>query len=452
MQTSNGVKPEIFREYDVRGVYPGDLNEDVAYRIATAFVRYLSKNRLFGEVVVGRDIRLSSPALFESAKSAILDQGRDVIDIGVATTPLFYFSVGKSRAAGGLMITASHNPPQYNGIKFVKEDAFPVIFQGGIEVIKKLAMDDVLPKKLHSGQSAVKDYSGEYLEILEKHAQIRRIIRVCADASNGVGGALLERLFNKLGVQFGALYFEPDGSFPNHPPNPSLPEALVDLQKNVISGGFELGIILDADGDRVVFVDEDGRVILSDIIAAWLADALLKEGDHMILDYRSSRVVAEAVKRKNGILILSKAGHSNIKQAMRENGAVFAAELSGHFYFKDFYYADSALLAIVRVLSRFSESTKKISEIVRPYQKYFHSGEINFEISDKEKVIEKIQKDYSSGVQNFQDGLTVYFPDWWFNLRPSNTEPLLRLVVEADNKELMEERRDELIAKIKPPS
>lgn len=441
------VNPGIFREYDVRGVYPDEINEDGVYRIGAAFAKYLAGNQLFGEIVVGRDVRLSSPALFDAVKKAVLDHGRDVVDIGVVTTPLFYFSVGRSRAAGGIMITASHNPPQYNGVKFVKEDAIPITLKGGIEVIRDMAQKD-LPRKLSPGKSSQKDYSPEYLDFLSVYAKLGRTLRICADASNGTGGALLERLFKKLGIQFGSLYFDPDGNFPNHPPNPSLPEALVDLQKNVISGGFELGVILDADGDRAVFVDEGGRVISCDIIAAWLADALIKKGDKMILDYRSSRVVGEVVRKKEGELILSKAGHTNIKRAMRDKDVKFAAELSGHFYFKDFYYADSALLTIVHVLSNFSKSTQKISEIVKPYQKYFHSGEINFEIDEKEKVIEKIQEDYSSGAQNFRDGLTVYFPDWWFNLRSSNTEPLLRLVVEADTKELMEEKRNELIGKI----
>ena len=442
------IKPEIFREYDVRGVYPEEINEDVAYRIGAAFAEYLSQNQLFGEVVLGRDARLSSPALYDAAKNAILDQGRDVIEVGLVTTPLFYFSVAKPQAAGGLVITASHNPPQYNGIKFVKKEARPVSFSGGIEVIRELAIKG-LPRKISPGRSTIKDFSADYLEDLTKRAVIGKTLRVCADGSNGAGGPLLERLFNKLNITFGSLNFEPNGNFPGHSPNPALPEALSDLQAQIKNGGFDIGLILDADGDRVVFIDEEGRVARSDIVAAWLADHLIEKGDNMILDYRSSKVVWEIVRKKEGKTILSKAGHTNIKRVMRENNAKFGAELSGHFYFKDFYFADSALMAVVHVLSYLSQTNKPFSEIIAPYQKYFHSGEINFEIKDGGKIIAKIQEDYSSGEQVFRDGLTVYFSDWWFNLRSSNTEPLLRLVVEANSKESMEEKRDELIAKIK---
>lgn len=441
------INPSIFKEYDIRGQYPDEIDEEIAYRIAVAFCEYLSRSKHFGAIILGRDARLSSPALAEAFSRGIQDQGRDVIDIGLTTTPLFYFSVNTSKAAGGAMITASHNPPEFNGIKLMKEGGISIYKKAGLPIIQKLAGHE-FARKMNVGSLRAEDFSGDYLDFLEREADIKKPLIVVADASNGSGGPLARNLLKRLDTKAHELFFEPDGRFPNHSPNPLLREAQRAAKEKVTETGVDFGFILDADGDRIIFIDEQGEVVSGNLIYAFLLDHLLQSGDFALTTVLGSKILFDIARRRGARLERAPVGHANIKTVMREKNARFAGELSGHYYFRDFFFCDSSLLMLVRILSLVSKSDKTFSELLKPYQKYFHSGELNFEVEDREAVIERFKKDYQNGAQSFMDGLTVEYPGWWFNVRSSKTESLVRLVIEADTQELMEERIKELSVKI----
>ena len=441
------IKPEIFKEYDVRGIYPSEIDAGISYKISSAFAEFLDLKNISGPIVVGRDVRLSSEELAEAVANGLCDRGRDVIDIGLATTPLFYFSVGRSEAAGGIMVTASHNPGNYNGLKFIKEGVVPVTFEDGIKTIHNISQKD-LPRKLSRGIRRPDNFSESYIDFLVGISDIRRKLKIVVDASNGSAGPFLTKLFQKIDVYLEPLFFEMDGNFPNHPPDPLKPESLKECKKWILKSKADLGAVLDADGDRVIFIDEKGEGIASFNIGSWLVDDFVLPGDKVIIDKRASKSLKEKILEKEGVPVYSRAGHTNIRGAMAENNAVFSAELSGHYFYKDFYNSDSSLFTLVRVLSLLSKKEKKLSEIISGYQKYFHSGEINFKCADFEKMLGYLKGEYASGEQDFLDGLTISYPDWWFNIRPSKTEPLIRLIIEADTGEKMEGKVAELMGKI----
>lgn len=439
----DAINPEIFKEYDVRGKYPDEFNEETSYKIAAAFCLYLEQKKHFGPVVVGYDARTSSPSLAEAFRQGVLDQGRDAVDIGMATTPLFYFSFNKAKASGGAMITSSHNPKEYNGLKLIREDGASIYKKEGLPEIAVLANSEIA-RKVEAGRIVKKDFSRDYLDFLMKYAEIKRPLKIVADASNGSAGPILEKFLDELGMRAEKLFFEPDGDFPNHSPNPLLPEARHTIEEKVKSSGADLGFIVDADGDRIFFISEKGEPVDSNHIYAFLLDNFAKKGDAFLGAASISKIIGDVANKKGARFERVSVGHANIKSAMREKNARFGGELSGHFYFRDFYYSDSALLMLAHILSLVSGKDRPFSELLKPYQKYFHSGELNFAVKNPVEVIERLKKEYSDGRQAFLDGLTVEYSDWWFNIRPSKTESLVRLVIEAENKELMEEKVKEL--------
>ncbi|MDP2676102.1 MAG: phosphomannomutase/phosphoglucomutase [bacterium] len=437
------INPSIFREIDVRGIYPDEIEMNVVYRIAGAFVAFLEAKKVSGPIVVGRDARLSSPELHNAFIQGVVDQGRDVLDIGETSTPLFYVSVAESKSAGGAMITASHNPKEYNGIKFVGEQAEGIAKETGLLSIRSFAMRDI-PRKTSQGAITPKDYSAKYIDFLESRADIKRKIKFVIDASNGSAGSIASKLLPALQMEAIPLFFNSDGNFPNHPPNPLDPKSIEVAGRAVVDHAAEFGVIIDADGDRIVFVDENGKWVRGDIVGGFFVDCIAQPGDRVVITKNSTKHLAEIIQAKGGEAIYSRVGNANIKKAMKEHEAVFGIEPSGHMNFKELHYTDSALLSLVYFLSFFSRANKSFKKTMASYQTYFHTGEINFNVLDQTAAMQMVRDAYHDGIQEEFDGLEVVYPDWWFLVRKSNTEPLLRLTVEAKTKELMEEKRKEL--------
>ncbi len=430
---------EIFRAYDIRGVYPDDLNEELAYKIGRAFVKFLNVE----EVLVGRDGRLSSPSLFDSLVKGIIDEGADVIDIGLASTPMFYFAA--SHAKSGIMITASHNPKQYNGFKMCGKNVSPI---GELEIkeIKKIVegLGDINAKK---GKIIIKNVLEEFINFNLGFMKTSKKFKIVVDAGNAMGGFTFPKIFERLEVDFIPLYCNVDFNFPNHEANPLNFETLKDLQRKVVEENADIGIALDGDGDRCFFIDEKGEIINCDLITALIAGEFLKENPEctILYDLRSSKIVPEYIELAGGNPMMCRVGHTFIKKQMREQDALFAGELSGHFYYKDHFFTESTFMTTAFVLNLMGESGKQLSELIKGLKKYFSSEEINSEVENKEDKIKEIEDKFKDGKIVRIDGLSVYYDDWWFNLRMSNTEPLLRLNVEANTKGLMEEKRDELL-------
>ncbi|MCD6177987.1 phosphomannomutase/phosphoglucomutase [bacterium] len=450
------INPGIFRAYDIRGIWPEELDEKIAYRIARAFVCFLRENnkKKVLDIAVGRDNRLSSPSLSQNFIEGIIDSGCNVIDIGLSTTPMLYFSVAHYGFDGGVEVSASHNPPEYNGFKLVREESRPISKITGIERIKELVLANTsfLPNK-KKGNVIKKNVLDDYSKFVFEGIQIKKIkpLRIVVDTANGVVGIVIPQIFKKLPVQLYHLFPELDGRFPNHLPNPLVEENLEDIKQTVRKKKADLGVAFDGDGDRIIFIDEKGEVVPPDLIGVLVAESVLKRypGQKIMYDIRSSNIVKEKIKEAGGVAIMSRVGHSFIKERMRKENIVFAQEFSGHYYFKDRYFAESPFFVLFKILERLSESKKKFSDIIKEYKKYYHSGEINFEVADKEKKIKELEKKFSKGKKTYLDGLRVDFKDWWFNVRPSNTEPLLRLVIEAKTKEVLEKKKKEISALIK---
>ena len=437
----------IFKAYDIRGVYPDQLNEEVAYKLGRALVIFLNAE----VIVVGRDMRLSSDSLFKALSKGIMEQGADVIDIGITSTPVFNFSVAEYRHHdGGIMITASHNPKEYNGFKLADSQAIPISSIYGLPRVKKLIEKGKFAKKKEG--TIVETYMlRPYLDKVLGMIDWKEIndLKVVVDCGNGMGGISLEPIFKKLrNCELIKLYFEPEGTFPHHEPNPLKEETLVDLKEKVVKEKADLGVTLDGDADRIGFIDEKGNVVSGDLITALIAKELLRENpkEKIIYDLRSSQVVPEEIKKGGGIPLRWKVGHALIKKKMREENALFAGELSSHFYFRDFYFVECADLAMLKIMEMISREKKPLSELVKPLRRYYVSGEINSEVRDKEGKMKELAEIYKEAQKiDWLDGVTVEYKDWWFNVRPSNTEPLLRLNLEAKTKELMEEKRDEVL-------
>lgn len=441
------INPVLFRNYDVRGVYPDELNETAAGAIAVAFARYCGEQGLEGPIIIGRDVRLSSGSLEHSCAKAIQETGRDVIDIGVATTPLFYFSIGATpAAAGGIMITASHNPPQYNGMKFVVRGSRHLSFENGIGRIRELT-EEQTPRAnlaLKRGTVSARGYFPDYKAFLCAKGNIVRPLFFIVDAANGAAGAFLPSIFECLGIRYEPLYFEPDGTFPNHPPNPLDPESYHALAETVQTRGADGGILFDADGDRVVVINERGEAIRSDALGAFLAAHLITEDELVLADITVSRTARDYIKKAGGRYMSTRVGTPYIKEAMRRENARFAFEASGHFYYREFFFSDSAFLTTVYFLNEFSRADKKLSELFKPLAVFAHSGELNFPAADWEALRGRIESQYPQSSRSTIDGLTMEFPDWWFNLRLSATEPLVRLNIEARTDEILQKKKKEL--------
>lgn len=438
----------IFKAYDIRGIYPTELNESIARAVGLAFPVVLDeRDRQTGNtVIVSRDMRVHSEPMAAALIEGLRSAGLDVLDIGMATTPMNYFAVGHLGAAGGIQVTASHNPARYNGLKMSRSDARPVSGDHGIPLLEKHVLAGDLAPNSEPGSLSV----GSVFEIYGRHVlsfleHAERPLKVVVDAANGMG-VIYRPLLEQMGIELEPLYFELDGSFPNHEANPLKLENLRDLSEKVLATGADLGVSFDGDADRAAFIDERGEPVSSDLTTALIAGELLRNnpGQHVLYDLRSSRAVAEYVSECGGIPVRERVGHSFMKATLRAKQGLCGGELAGHYYFRDTYHADNALLAVVEILNILRRQGKTLSQIVAPLERYAKSPEINFVVEDKQAKIEQLAERYSDAQIDYLDGITVGYDDWWFNVRPSNTEPYLRLVLEAANDLDLAERRAEL--------
>ncbi len=451
MAATPTINPAIFKAYDVRGIYPTELNEDAAYAVARAFVQFLGAST----VAVGRDMRVSSPALADAVIRGITDQGADAIDLGLTTTDELYFAVGKFGYPGGVMITASHNPGKYNGLKFCREEAIALSSETGLDQIRDVAISGQFAEPARKGQVIQRDATDDYVRHVLSFIDLGKIkpLKIAADAGNGMAGMMLPKVFAQLPCELIPLYFDLDGTFPNHPASPIEPENTEKLRELVPAERCDMGVAFDGDADRMFLVDEKGNLLGGDMVTALVADSLLRKhpGATILYNLISSRSVPELIARDGGKAIRTRVGHSFIKALMREQNAIFGGEHSGHFYFRDNWYADSGLIAFLIVLELVSESGKPVSELVAAIDKRFRSGEINSTVPDQQAKLTQIERHYRAlGAEiDHLDGITISFPTWWANVRASNTEPLLRLNVEADTREELEDKRDEVLQLIR---
>ena len=449
----SNIDVNIFKSYDIRGIFPGEINEDIAKKIGIAFVKYLKdQNPEAKNVVVGRDMRLSSPSLSKSLIEGIKSSGINIIDIGLVSTEMTYFAVGFYRFDASIMVTASHNPGQYNGFKICREKAIPISENSGLSTIAQIAQKPI-PKLSGKHGSIIKknvynDYKKFIISFINKQL---RPLKIVIDAGNGMAGKTIPIVFDNIPCEIIPLYFKPDGNFPNHEANPLEPANLIDLQKKVVKSKADFGVGFDGDADRCIFVDETGNIVGADIMTAVIANEFLTKEKNatIIYDLRSSKVVAESVKASGGIPIRERVGHSHIKAKMRKTNAVFAGELSGHFYYRDNNFADSGLITLVEVMNILARKNVPMSNLVASYKKYFATGELNFKVNDKDAKIKQLADKFDDGTIDYLDGITIDYSDWWFNVRKSNTEPMLRLNMEAKTKELLEKKSEVVINTIK---
>jgi phosphomannomutase len=440
----------IFKAYDVRGLVPSQLNEDIARQIGLAFQHVLdAEDRSLGNtVVVSRDMRSHSEGLAQALIEGLTAAGLDVLDIGLATTPMNYFAVGFTKAAGGVQVTASHNPAEYNGFKFSRHGARPVSGDHGIALMEEKVKSGDLPKADRPGRvtqgKIFEDYRRHILSFLRDAGKKR--LKVVVDAANGMG-TIYRPILEATGIELIPLYFELDGRFPNHEANPLKEENLHDLMRKVQETGADLGVAFDGDADRAAFIDETGRPIGSDLVTALIGGELLSRdpGKAVLYDLRSSRAVHEYIQEHGGIPVRERVGHSFMKATLRKRDGIFGGELAGHYYFRDHYYADSALGAVIEILNLLRETGQPMSELVQPLRRYAKSPEINFEVEDKQGKIEELARRYADAQIDYLDGITFQYPTWWGNVRPSNTEPFLRLVLEASTEQELAQREKELV-------
>lgn len=441
----------IFKAYDIRGTWPDQIDEEMARRIGAAFATFLGK----GPLAVGRDMRTMAPAVQAAFMDGIRSVGVDVVDLGLCSTPQVYFAIGHLGAAGGANVTASHNPAQYIGFKVCREEAIPISADTGIRDIEALATGPEPAPAARPGGVSSRDTLAEYVEHVLRWADLAREVTLASDAANGMAAhtfpAVLERLPQ---VRHHGLYYELDGTFPNHEANPLKDANLQDLAAEVRRTGAELGAAFDGDADRCRFVDEEGRPIGNDIATTLVAREILKRepGAAIVYDLRSSWVLPEEVRKAGGVPVRERVGHSFLKATMRRHKAPFGGELSGHYYFRDNWYADNAEIMLLQVLSLVSRSDRPFSAMVRELQRYHSTGEVNFRVPDPHAAIAAIKEQFADGRVDELDGITVAYGEvgrpgwWWFNLRPSNTEPLLRMNLEADDRVRMEDMTARVIA------
>ena len=446
--------PDIFKAYDIRGLVDGELSPDFAFAVGLAFARFLEIEREPSTVLIGEDMRPSSPELAEAFSAGVTSNGTNVIRIGLASTDLLYFAAG-SKNLPGAMFTASHNPAAYNGIKLCLSGARPIGKETGLQTIENFVRNGIPLAMRPVGSETNEDLLQAYADHLHKLVSFKgnRPLKIVIDAGNGMAGFTAPAIFERLGAEIIPLYFELDGNFPNHEANPIDPANLRDLQKAVLENKADIGLAFDGDADRCFLVDEKGETVDPSLLTALIASRELAKhpGATIIHSLISSRTVVEVINELGGIPVRSRVGHSYIKALMAETGAIFGGEHSGHFYFKDFWRADSGALAALHALAALGESEQTISELFAPFKRYVASGEVNSRVADAAVVIKAIKEKYSA-LSEFKidelDGLTASTSTWWFNVRASNTEPLLRLNVEADTAANMAAHRDELLALI----
>ena len=445
------LDPKVFKAYDVRGLYPGELDDEGGYAIGRAFVEQFEPKR----IAVGRDMRLSSPAMAEAVIRGASEGGAAVKDIGMIGTEMLYFAVGHLELDGGITVTASHNPKDYTGMKIVRRGALPVGGDSGLAEIRDRAAG---VSRNDGGQTPAVEMVDIYPAFTDKvlsfiDPSTVEPLRVVIDAANGMAGGMLPPVLERLPVDAVRCFFEPDGSFPNHEPNPLLPENREFIVGKVREQGADLGIAFDGDADRCFFVDDGGEFVPGDFVTALLAASVLEKepGARIIYDVRASWAVRDIVERAGGIPLVNRVGHAFIKQRMRQEGAAFAGEVSGHYYFRDFNQADSGTIPALLMLELVSKRGKPLSDLLRPYrERYFVTGEINTPVDDVPLRLQELKERFASqGEISHLDGISVTAADWHMNVRPSNTEPLLRLNLEALDHDLMERKRDEALAVIR---
>ena len=443
---------KVFKAYDVRGVYPTELDEEGGYAIGRACVEQFEP----AGIGVGRDMRVSSPAMAKAAIEGAAAGGADVVDIGLVGTEMLYFAVGKLELDGGIQVTASHNPKDYTGMKIVRRGALPVGGDSGLLEIRDRALAGFGPVEGQALDRARTEdvfpgYVAKVLSFIDPGAV--KPLHVVIDTANGTGGLMLSPVLERLPIDPVRYFFEPDGTFPNHEPNPLLPENREFVIGKVREEQADLGTAFDGDADRCFFIDDTGEFVPGDFVTALLAESILEKqpGAKIIYDVRASWAVPETIERAGGIPLINRVGHAFIKQRMREEDAVFAGEVSGHYYFRDFFQADSGVIPFLLMLELISKRDRKLSELLRPYnERYFLTGEINTPVADVAVKLQELKERFGKeGRVSHLDGISIEADDWHMNVRPSNTEPLLRLNLEARSRELMERKRDEVLAVIR---
>jgi phosphomannomutase len=445
------IDPTIFGSYDIRGIYGQVMTEDVVYLIGRAAAQHLQ----VPEIAVGRDMRVSSPEIAAALIRGFTDGGVNVIDLGMTTTDELYFAVGKFNYPAGVMVTASHNPGNYNGLKFCRDEAKPISKETGLATIRDLATRGDFVEPARKGEVTHRDVLDEYIQHALSFIDVKSIkpLKVVIDAGNGMAGMVMPKVFEMLPCTLVPLYFELDGTFPNHPASPIEPENMEDLCQKVREVGADLGAAFDGDADRMFPVDERGNIVDGSMVTAIAANSLLPKhpGSTILYNLIVSKSVPELVEKLGGKSFRSRVGHSHIKADMRTHNAIFGGEHSGHFFFRDNWYADSGLIAFLMTLELVSTGGKPLSSMLKPLDHWVRSGEQNSTVSDKEGKMAALEEHYGKAAQSVDhlDGVTCDFGDWWFNVRPSNTEPFLRLNVEARTSELMEQKRDEVLAFIR---
>ena len=448
------INPAVFKAYDVRGLYPQEVNEDAARLIGRGFVAYLNARR----IAVSRDMRVSSPSLAAAFIDGARQQGADAVDYGMMGTDMLYFAVARDGHDGGVQITASHNPKEYNGIKMVRREAFPLSGESGIGEIRDMIAANQLPAPATAPgrltrQDVVNDYVTHVMSFIDP--SIIKPFNVVLDAGNGIAGLVAPKLFAGLPCRVDALCFEVDGTFPNHEANPLIEENRRDITERVIETKADIGIAWDGDADRCFFIDGAGEFIAGDFVTALLAEAFLIKhpGAKVVYDVRASYAVKDIVAKYGGTALMNRVGHAFFKRRMREENAIFGGEVTGHYYFRDNFYADNGFIPALLILELMSRKGQTLRDLLAPLrEKYFISGEINTRVGDMKKVQEKIdglEARYQDGRAYSMDGVSVEYPDWHFNVRASNTEPMLRLNLEAVTRELMEQKRDQVLSFIR---
>lgn len=445
------VDPGIFKAYDIRGIYPEQLNEDIAYALGRSFAVLADSNT----IIVGQDMRASGDSLTKKFAQGITDQGKNVLMIGQVSTDCSYFASGEYNMAAA-MFTASHNPAEYNGVKFSLAGAVPVSENTGIKDMQKMIADESWPEANAKGKIENKNILPEYIEHALSFVDQAKIknLKIAVDAGNGMAGHIMPLVQSKLDCEFIEMYYELDGSFPNHEANPIKPENVADLIEQVKNNQADIGLAFDGDADRVFFIDEKGNRISSSLITALVAKQMLVKypGSKIIYNVPCSKIIPETVKANAGTAIKERVGHSFIKATMKEQDAVFGGEHSGHYYFQNNYFADSGLIAALIVLEILVEKNKSFSEVLAEYQKYYGIEETNSEVQDKDKKIAELKQKYSDAKIEEIDGITFEYDDYWFNVRASNTEPVLRLNLEANTEELKDEKSQEILNIIRDES
>lgn len=442
------MDPTIFKSYDIRGVYPNELDEKTAYAIGRGFVKYTGAKK----VAVGQDARLSSPALFKGLVKGITAGGANVYNIGQVPTECLYFSVGIAYGFdAGIMITASHNPKEYNGFKMINKNGKNIeVIRGKdlLSIVEAGNFEDNIAKGAIEEKGIWQDYLKHILSFV--NLEKIRPFKVAVDASNGVAGLAVSKIGDKLPAKIFLLNFEPDGNFPNHSPNPLLEGSINQIRKEIEKVGGDFGFIFDGDGDRIFLVDENGWLVRADVTLLLLAKHFLQKAPGSAIAYNAicSKAVPEFIKKWGGKPVRTKVGFVNVRDGLLENNGIMGGELSGHYCFRDNFYLDSGMLGFLILLQIISEEHKKVSEIAQELSPYAKSSEINFEIENKYTILNRIKEKYSDGKKDYLDGVTIEYDSWWFNVRPSNTEPLLRLTIEADTNSLLEEKQKELTALI----